>query len=114
MMRNKLQTSAVLAVLLASVVGMSGSARAVLYVYEPFNYTAGQNLGGVDGDPDPTTTPGTPIGQAGSYAADFGNGTAFNWYARGTTSNYQSTRDTVISSGNLSYAGLATSQGNSV
>jgi hypothetical protein len=114
MMRNNLQTSAILAVLSASVVGMSNLARAVLYEYEPFNYIAGQNLGGVDSDPDPNTTAGSPIGQVGSYAADFGNGTAFNWYARGTTSNYQSTRDTVVSSGNLSYAGLATSQGNSV
>src|SRR6478736_7811873 len=114
MMRNMIRSNVLIAVMVTTVVGASQSASAVLYVYEPFNYTAGQNLGGVDSDPDPNTAAGSPIGQVGSYAADFGNGTAFNWYARGTTSNYQSTRDTVVSSGNLSYAGLATSQGSSV
>jgi hypothetical protein len=86
----------------------------VLYVYEPFNYTVGQNLGGVDADPDPLGPPGTPVGQVGSYTADFGSGTSYTWYARGTASNYQSTKDAVVSSGNLSYSGLAASQGNSV
>jgi hypothetical protein len=85
---------------------------AVLYVYEPFNYTVGDSLGGTDPD-GAGPTAGTPIGKSGTYDAGVGGGN-YTWYARGTASNYQSPKDAVISSGNLSYAGLATSQGNSV
>ncbi len=92
-------------VLAASIVGR---ASATLLLYEPFNYTAGANLGGVDPDPDPLGAPGTPIGLTNTST---GGGT---WYARGTASNYQSNNDAVVSSGNLSYSGLAASQGSSV
>jgi hypothetical protein len=107
MIFNKLRLSGIVAKLWAAVIGPANSARAVLYLYEPFNYTAGQNLGGSG------ASMGSPIGQAGTYDAGVGGG-AYNWYARGTQSNYQATNDIVISSGNLSYAGLATSAGNSV
>src|SRR5262245_13362440 len=85
----------------------AAAARADLLLYDPFDYTAGQNLGGTDPD-GPGPTAGSPIGQTNTYT---GGGT---WYARGTTSNYQSPNDTVISLGNLSYPGLAASVGNSV
>jgi hypothetical protein len=107
MIFNKLRLSGIVAMLWAAVIGPTNSARAVLYLYEPFNYTAGQNLGGSG------ASMGSPIGQAGTYDAGVGGG-AYNWYARGTQSNYQAANDIVISSGNLSYAGLATSAGNSV
>jgi hypothetical protein len=100
----------ILAIFSGAIGALPESGLAVLYVYEPFNYDAGENLGGVDNDPDPMGPAGTPVGQSGTYAG----GGAYTWYARGTTSNYQSHRDAVISSGNLSYPGLAPSAGNSV
>jgi autotransporter-associated beta strand protein len=92
---------------LGTLSGFGGAARADLLLYDPFDYTAGQQLGGTDPD-GPGGSAGTPVGQTNTYT---GGGT---WYARGTASNYQSNNDTVISSGSLSYAGLAASIGNSV
>jgi len=105
--RNRLQRVATCGLLLCVVAIFASTSQGVLYLYEPFNYTAGENLGGSG------VSGGTPIGQAGTYPAGIGGG-AYNWYARGTASNYQSANDIVISSGSLSYAGLATSGGNSV
>jgi hypothetical protein len=82
--------------------GIGTAARGDLLLYDPFDYTAGQNLGGSG------VSSGSPIGQTNTYT---GGGT---WYARGTSSNYQSAKDALISSGNLSYTGLAPSVGNSV
>ena len=92
---------------LAVATTMAGQSSATLVLYEPFNYTVGDTLGGTDPDGGGPTI-GTPIGKTNPH---LGGGT---WYARGTQSNYQSPRDTVISGGNLSYTGLAPSLGNSV
>lgn len=85
-----------------------GSASAELLLYEPFNYTAGESLGGT---PDPDGEGpllGTPFGQIN---ANTGGG---RWYAHGTGGVYDPANDTSIIAGNLTYAGLAASQGNSV
>lgn len=97
--------------LLTVVLSTSLVSRALgdLLLYEPFNYTVGDNLGGVDPDGTGPMT-GTAVGQSGTYAA----GGTYTWHARSAGAGYQSAQDTVVSSGNLSYAGLATSQGNSV
>jgi hypothetical protein len=113
MIWNMIRRAILVAVIVGSIGTLPESSRAVLYVYEPFNYTAGDNLGGTDPD-GAGPTAGTPVGKSGSYTADFGGGTSYTWYARGTISNYQSPKDGVVSAGNLSYPGLAASTGNSV
>jgi hypothetical protein len=111
MMRNKSRRQCLAAAALTSaIVGFAAEAHAQLLLYEPFNYTVGENLGGTDPD-GPGPAAGNPqAGQTGTYAG----GGAYKWRAHGTVSNYQSPNDAVISSGSLSYTGLATSQGNSV
>ena len=58
MLHNRISDRQVLALMVAIAVaaGTSRPACAVLYIYEPFNYTAGESLGG---------SGGTATGQAG-------------------------------------------------
>jgi hypothetical protein len=79
-------------------------ASADLLLYEPFDYTTGDQLGGVDPDGAGPLT-GTPVGKTNA-----GGGV---WHARSAV-DYQAAQDAVVSPGNLSYAGLAASAGNSV
>jgi hypothetical protein len=104
-MRNifKAEKFAAVVVGFAAVLMGVGPAQAVLYLYEPFNYTAGQSLGG---------SGGVPSGLSGTYVG----GGSYTWYARNTggAASHDPARDASISSGSLSYPGLATSGGNSV
>ena len=84
----------------ASLVLITTSSQASLLLYEPFDYTPGQRLGGSG-----TNTVGkvAPNGQT--------------WITRSYTTNtlgYAETNDILITSGNLSYPGLAPSKGSSV
>jgi hypothetical protein len=85
---------------------LAGQVSAALVLYEGFAYSVGENLGGVDPD-GAGPTAGTPLGQINPM-------TGAQWIARSTAGNYQAPNDVVISAGSLSYAGLATSTGNSV
>ena len=74
MLPNILQRVCHLSAIAAACGLVTNTGYAVLYVYEPFNYTAGDNLGGTDPD-GVGPTAGTPVGKSGSYTADFGSGT---------------------------------------
>lgn len=79
-------------------------ARADLIFYEPFNYTVGDGLSGVDGN--------AYTASGGKVAA---NGAA--WQPTGYASlsaNYDKTNDSVLVSNNLSVSGLAASTGNAI
>jgi hypothetical protein len=105
MTRNIRQHGSLITAIIAVAIlaAATQQATAVLYLYEPFNYTPGASLGG---------SGGVPIGQTGTYAG----GGSYTWYARGTGggSTHDPAKDAVISPGSLSYVGLAPSQGNSV
>jgi hypothetical protein len=98
--------------LTTAIGGLAVQVQAQLLIYEPFNYTVGENLGGTDPDGAGPTAGDPNAGQTGNYTAAGGGG-AYKWRAHNTVSNYQSPNDAVISSGSLSYAGLAPSLGNS-
>jgi hypothetical protein len=77
---------------------LGASAHAELLLYEPFDYTPGERLGG---------SGSSPVGKVAP------NGKT--WITRSPASaNYSEERDIRITSGNLSYPGLATSLGNSI
>ncbi len=77
--------------------------QATLLMYESFNYTVGERLGGAGNNPS-----GSPLGQT--------NPNGQRWITRSPASGgtYVEANDTLITSGNLSYAGLLASVGNSV
>jgi hypothetical protein len=83
----------------AAIVCVPTSTRATLFLYDPFDYTAGQRLGGA----------GTsPLGQIAPNGQQ--------WITRSPASGgtYDPNKDTLITAGNLWYPGLAPSIGNSV
>ncbi len=83
----------------AAFVVMVASVQADLLMYEPFDYPAGDRLGG---------SGTSPLGKT--------NANGQQWITRSPANGgtYDPARDTLITSGNLSYPGLATSIGNSV
>jgi hypothetical protein len=82
----------------ASVVFISTSSQATLLLYEPFEYTAGERLGGAGTN---------PVGKVAS------NGQT--WITRSpATTNYTEALDVLITAGSMSYPGLEPSSGNSV
>jgi len=90
-----------LLVVLAAVafVVITNSTQATLLMYESFDYTAGDRLGGSGTSPLGQTNPN---GQQWITRSPAGGGT------------YSEANDTLIVSGNLSYPGLSPSLGNSV
>ncbi len=86
-----------LAIPLATV--LVGQASAALLLYEPFDYTTGDRLGGSGTSPVGKVAPN---GQTWITRSPAGGGT------------YNPANDTLITAGNLSYSGLAPSIGNSV
>jgi hypothetical protein len=83
----------------AAFVVISTSSQAELLLYEPFNYTAGERLGGA----------GTsPLGQVAPNGQQ--------WITRSSASagSYVEANDALITAGSLSYPGLSPSSGNSV
>ncbi|MEO6434799.1 MAG: PEP-CTERM sorting domain-containing protein [Tepidisphaeraceae bacterium] len=90
----------VLATASMTAVGMlAGSARATQMLFEPFDYTVNDRLGG---------SGTSPLGQIAPNGEQ--------WITRSPASGgtYNPVNDTLITSGNLSYLGLAPSSGSSV
>jgi len=83
----------------AAFVAVSISLQATLLMYEPFDYPAGDRLGG---------SGISPVGKTNA------NGQVWITLSPASGGTYDPARDTLITTGNLSYAGLATSIGNSV
>jgi hypothetical protein len=86
-------------IILLSMALMGTSLRAELLLYEPFNYTPGERLGG------------SGTSAVGKVAP---NGQTWITRSPANSGTYSEGRDVMITSGNLSYPGLASSQGNSV
>ncbi len=82
----------------AALVCACTSSQATLLLYDPFDYTAGDRLGGSGTSPLGQVAPN---GQQWITRSPAGGGT------------YDPTKDTLITAGNLSYPGLAPSSGNS-
>jgi hypothetical protein len=76
------------------------TAQAALLMYEPFDYPAGERLGG--------STAAGPVGQTNS------NGQVWITRSPATVIPYDEARDVLITEGSISYPGLALSSGNSV
>ncbi len=102
MIRNKVTRVALFSVIvLGAISALNTAAQAQLLVYDPFDYPAGDRLGG--GSLDNSLLGKTaPTGQ--------------RWIVRSPVgvTGYTAANDTQVTAGNLSYAGLATSTGNSV
>jgi hypothetical protein len=98
-MQNKFIRTAVAAIASAIALGGIGtSARANLLFYDGFNYSAGEALGT------------TASGATGQTNTDYN----VTWIGRQTGTSPAPANDSLITSGNLSYSGLAASTGNSV
>ncbi|MEO6437492.1 MAG: PEP-CTERM sorting domain-containing protein [Tepidisphaeraceae bacterium] len=78
---------------------LAGEAQATLILYDDFNYTVGDRLGG---------SGTSPVGQVAP------NGQTWITRSPALAGSYNPVNDTQITAGNLSYAGLATSSGNSI
>lgn len=77
----------------------ASNASAALLLYEPFDYTAGDRLGG---------SGTSPLGKVAP------NGEQWITRSPAAAGSYNPANDTLITAGSLSYTGLAASQGNSV
>jgi hypothetical protein len=93
---NKLLVSLTTAV----VVCLCTSSQATLLMYEPFDYPAGERLGG--------STATGPVGKTNA------NGQVWITRSPATLIPYDEARDVLITAGSMSYPGLAPSLGNSV
>jgi hypothetical protein len=83
----------------AAFVVIGTPSHATLLLYDPFNYTAGERLGG---------SGTSPLGQIAP------NGQQWITRSPALAGSYVPANDTLITAGNLSYAGLVPSLGNSV
>ena len=100
MMRKMLERGTLLAVAaLGAIGGLGRSSHAAVMLYDDFNYTVGDRLGGSGTN---------PLGQIAP------NGEQWITRSPAAAGSWVAANDTLITAGSLSYPGLATSSGNSV